>query len=57
MKKFVSTMRKGFHMTFENGLTVSVQWGGQVTIVTIIFQRIWISRVIRMRNQIRQKLQ
>ena len=26
-KKFVSTMRKGFHMTFENGLTVSVQWG------------------------------
>lgn len=28
MKKFVSTMRKGFHMTFENGLTVSVQWGG-----------------------------
>lgn len=29
MKKFVSTMRKGFHMTFENGLTVSVQWGGR----------------------------
>lgn len=28
MKKgFVSTMRKGFYMTFENGLTVSVQWG------------------------------
>lgn len=27
MKKFASTMRKGFHMTFENGLTVSVQWG------------------------------
>lgn len=26
-KKFVSTMRKGFHMTFENGLTASVQWG------------------------------
>lgn len=26
-KKFVSTMRKGFHMTFENGLTISVQWG------------------------------
>ena len=26
-KKFLSTMRKGFHMTFENGLTVSVQWG------------------------------
>ena len=26
-KKFVSTMRKGFHMTFENGLSVSVQWG------------------------------
>ena len=24
---FVSTMRKGFHMTFENGLTASVQWG------------------------------
>lgn len=27
MKKFCSTMRKGFHMTFENGLTASVQWG------------------------------
>lgn len=27
MKKFVSTKRKGFYMTFENGLTVSVQWG------------------------------
>ena len=26
-KGFVSTMREGFHMTFENGLTVSVQWG------------------------------
>lgn len=26
-KKFVSTMRKGFHMTFENGMTASVQWG------------------------------
>jgi hypothetical protein len=27
MKKFVSTMRKGFHITFENGLQASVQWG------------------------------
>ena len=27
MKKFVSTMRKGFHITFENGLMASVQWG------------------------------
>lgn len=27
MKKFISTERKGFKMTFENGLTVSVQWG------------------------------
>lgn len=26
-KHFVSTMRKGFHMTFDNGLTASVQWG------------------------------
>lgn len=26
-KKFRSTMRKGFQMTFENGLTASVQWG------------------------------
>lgn len=26
-KKFDSCMRKGFHMTFENGLTISVQWG------------------------------
>lgn len=24
---FESTMRKGFHMTFNNGLIVSVQWG------------------------------
>ena len=27
MKKFVSTMRKGFHIAFENGLEASVQWG------------------------------
>lgn len=27
MKKFVSTMRRGFHITFENGITASVQWG------------------------------
>lgn len=28
MKKgFISTWRRGFHMTFPNGLTVSVQWG------------------------------
>jgi len=26
-KGFVSTMRKGFRMTFPNGLAVSVQWG------------------------------
>ena len=26
-KKFLSTLRKGFQMTFENGLTASVQWG------------------------------
>lgn len=26
-KKFNSIMRKGFHMTFANGLTASVQWG------------------------------
>lgn len=26
-KGFVSTMRKGFQMTFPNDLTVSVQWG------------------------------
>lgn len=26
-KKFNSTMRKGFYMTFANGLTASVQWG------------------------------
>lgn len=29
MKKFISTERKGFKMTFENGLTISVQWGVQ----------------------------
>lgn len=39
MKKgFVSTMRKGFHMTFPNGLTVSVQWVLAI-IATIIFPR------------------
>ena len=27
MGKFVSTMRKGFRITFENGLTATVQWG------------------------------
>jgi hypothetical protein len=27
MGKFRSTDRKGFQITFENGLTVSVQWG------------------------------
>lgn len=27
MKKFISTERKGFKMTFDNGLTISVQWG------------------------------
>lgn len=28
MKKgFISMRRSGFHMTFPNGLTVSVQWG------------------------------
>ena len=27
MSKFVSTMRKGFQMTFANGITASVQWG------------------------------
>ena len=27
MKKFISTERSGFKMTFANGLTVSVQWG------------------------------
>lgn len=27
MGKFKSTERQGFHITFENGLTVSVQWG------------------------------
>ena len=27
MKKFISTERKGFKMTFKNGLTISVQWG------------------------------
>jgi len=26
---FLSTMRKGFYMTFENGLAVSVQWGAE----------------------------
>jgi hypothetical protein len=26
-KNFVSTDGKGFQMTFENGLTISVQWG------------------------------
>ncbi len=27
MSKFVSTLNKGFNMTFENGISISVQWG------------------------------
>jgi hypothetical protein len=27
MKKLKITQNKGFHITFENGLTASVQWG------------------------------
>ena len=27
MGKFVSTFNKGFNMTFENGIGISVQWG------------------------------
>ena len=27
MSKFVSTQNKGFNMTFENGISISVQWG------------------------------
>ena len=27
MSKFVSTFNKGFNMTFENGISISVQWG------------------------------
>ena len=27
MSKFKTTSNKGFQMTFENGLTISVQWG------------------------------
>lgn len=27
MSYFEITRRKGFHMTFENGLSISVQWG------------------------------
>lgn len=27
MKKFEITGNKGFHITFDNGLTASVQWG------------------------------
>jgi|TARA_B110000908_G_scaffold166733_1_gene218374 hypothetical protein len=27
MSKFVSTINKGFNMTFENGFSISVQWG------------------------------
>lgn len=27
MKKFNSTLNKGFRMTFANGITASVQWG------------------------------
>lgn len=27
MKKFNSTLNKGFNMTFANGITASVQWG------------------------------
>tara|TARA_R110001592_G_scaffold300192_1_gene571323 strand:+ start:684 stop:1016 length:333 start_codon:yes stop_codon:yes gene_type:complete len=27
MSKFVSTFNKGFNMVFENGISISVQWG------------------------------
>ena len=27
MSRFMSTMNKGFQMTFESGWTISVQWG------------------------------
>ena len=27
MSKFVSTFNKGFNMSFENGISISVQWG------------------------------
>ena len=27
MSKFVSTQNKGFNMTFENGISILVQWG------------------------------
>jgi hypothetical protein len=27
MSKFVSTFNKGFNMAFENGISISVQWG------------------------------
>ncbi len=27
MSRFISTMNKGFQMTFESGWTISVQWG------------------------------
>ena len=27
MSKFISTQNKGFNMTFENGISISVQWG------------------------------
>jgi len=27
MSQFISTYNKGFNMTFENGISISVQWG------------------------------
>ena len=27
MSQFISTHNKGFNMTFENGISISVQWG------------------------------
>lgn len=35
MKKFNSTLNKGFNMTFANGITASVQWGLGITAITI----------------------
>ena len=55
MSKFVVTNQKGFHLTFENGWTVSVQWG-RVTIAVETVPALMLLRIPTLGNQTTQKL-
>ena len=44
MKKFNSTLNKGFNMTFANGITASVQWGAKTSLSQkkqVLIQQKW----------------